>query len=96
MLCRKLVCFSQSDYCDSRSLKSNTTCFVKKPSGSLGPVLLLSSVLSGVTVSYCKLIVQCLSTTRKLRRIPFKVRAILAKIILLKIYSQHGNFLNAI
>ena len=31
-----------------------------------------------------------------LRRIPFKVRAITCKNYLLKIYSQHGNFLNAI
>ena len=34
--------------------------------------------------------------TVKLRRIPFKVRAITCKNYLLKIYSQHGNFLNAI
>ena len=31
-----------------------------------------------------------------LRRIPFKVRAITCKNFLLKIYSLHGNFLNAI
>ena len=31
-----------------------------------------------------------------LRRIPFKVRAITCKNDLLKIYSQHANFLNAI
>jgi len=30
-----------------------------------------------------------------LRRIPFKVRAITCKNYLLKIYSQHANFLNA-
>ena len=31
-----------------------------------------------------------------LRRIPFKVRAITCKNYLIKVYSQHGNFLNAI
>ena len=33
---------------------------------------------------------------KKLRRIPLKVRAITCKNYLLKIYSQHANFLNAI
>ena len=36
------------------------------------------------------------NNNNKLRRIPFKVRAIRAKNYLLQIYSQHGNFLNAI
>ena len=36
------------------------------------------------------------NNNNKLRRIPFKVRAIRAKSYLLRIYSQHGNFLNAI
>ena len=33
---------------------------------------------------------------KKLRRVPLKVRATSAKIILLKFYSWHGNFLNVI
>ena len=36
------------------------------------------------------------SSKEYLRRIPFKVRAITCKNYLLKIYSQHANFLNAI
>ena len=39
---------------------------------------------------------KCILGILELRRIPFKGRAITCKNYLQRIYSQHGNFLNAI
>ena len=54
-------------------------------------------VYKGVkTFDFCKEKNVIVTGGEILRRIPFKVRAITCKNYLLKIYSQHGNFLNGI